>query len=103
MQWLDVHTAIPWVPTLGESNNFCKHESVELGYPRKHEGNTLMKYFREGKMCSEDIKKVSFLCQLEDCIESYSEVAEPNYKLMITAHEGWENAPTQCCKEGAGI
>jgi len=47
-----------------------------------------MKYFREGKMCSEDIKKVSFLCQLEDCIESYSEVAEPNYKLMITAHEG---------------
>lgn len=35
---------------------------------------------------SENIKKVLFICQLEKCTESYSELAEPNYKWMITAH-----------------
>lgn len=40
----------PQVSALGESNNFCKHKSVELGCLRKHEGNTLMKYFRERRV-----------------------------------------------------
>lgn len=39
-------------------------------------------------MVSEIIKRVLFTCQQENYIESYSEVAESNYKLMITAHGG---------------
>lgn len=36
---------------------------------------------------SENIEKISFICQLENCVDSYCEIPEPNYKLMITAHE----------------
>lgn len=53
-------------------------------------------------MVSESIKRVSFIWQQENDTESYSEVAEPDYKLMITAHGGWENTPSPCLKEGAG-
>lgn len=35
---------------IGESNNFCKDNSIESVCPRKHDEDTLMKYIRERMM-----------------------------------------------------
>lgn len=55
------------VPALGEPNNFCKHNSIELVCPRKHEEDTLTKYIREGTVWFK--RKLSkYLSNSEDVI-----------------------------------